>query len=174
MGSNAYISWWKVTEQPFIPQNAADIGALPTNSPRLTWIGPDGIYTGWIDAEKISAGTITGALIKTSSSMQNYIHMQNQYIDFCNDGLKKLRLGFDTAYGIPYMVWGAGDGGYGNVLEMFKNPYGFYMQFTTSNENSNGMAFRNNDSEYPNGAIRFEGNVDFSPATVTGIKARLG
>lgn len=71
MGSNATISWGQVTSQPFIPQTASDVGALPSNSQRLTWIGPTGIYTGTIDANNITTGTLSADRISTNISQVN-------------------------------------------------------------------------------------------------------
>ena len=59
MSENATISWSQVSNKPYIPQTASDIGALPNNSPRLTYIDAYGIYTGTIRAEQITAGTIS-------------------------------------------------------------------------------------------------------------------
>lgn len=63
MGSNATISWNQITNQPFIPKTASDIGALPVNSPKLTYIDAYGIYTGTIRADQIIAGTISANMI---------------------------------------------------------------------------------------------------------------
>lgn len=51
MGPNAYIAWGNVTSQP----SAADLGGLMGNSPKLTYIGPTGIYTGTLTAGQINA-----------------------------------------------------------------------------------------------------------------------
>lgn len=59
MSENAKISWSQVSDKPYIPQTASDIGALPNNSPRLTYIDAYGIYTGTISANQITAGTIS-------------------------------------------------------------------------------------------------------------------
>ena len=64
MGKNAYISWDQIKDQPYIPKTASDIGALPANSPKLTYIDAYGIYTGTINANQITAGTISGDLIQ--------------------------------------------------------------------------------------------------------------
>jgi phage minor structural protein len=73
MGPSATISWGNVTSKPFIPQNAADVGALATNAPQLTYIGPTGIYTGTLTVNQILVGTLTGftligSNIKTAAS----------------------------------------------------------------------------------------------------------
>lgn len=64
MGENATISWSQVSNKPSIPQTASDVGALPANSPKLTYIDAYGIYTGTINANQITAGTISGDLIQ--------------------------------------------------------------------------------------------------------------
>lgn len=71
MGKNATMAWGQITSQPFIPKTAGDVGALPSNSPRLTWIGSDGIYTGWIDADNITTGTLSADRISTEISRVN-------------------------------------------------------------------------------------------------------
>lgn len=71
MGENATISWNKVTDQPFIPETASDVGALPDDSLKLTYIDENGIYTGTISADQIYGGTITGITIQTSSDADN-------------------------------------------------------------------------------------------------------
>jgi hypothetical protein len=111
-----------------------------------------------------SNGDLVARELKTDSSSSNYIQMREQYIDFWNGGLKKLQLGFTS--GFPYMIWGAGDGFSGNILEMYKNTFGYYMQFSTSNSSTNSIVFLNNDSEYPDGAIVVYGTLDLSNATV--------
>jgi hypothetical protein len=111
-----------------------------------------------------SNGDLVARELKTDSSSSNYIQMREQYIDFWNGGLKKLQLGFTS--GFPYMIWGAGDGFSGNILEMYKNTFGYYMQFSTSNSSTNSIVFLNNDSEYPDGAIVVYGTLDLSNADV--------
>lgn len=64
MGENAYISWNQIEDRPYIPQTASDVGALPKDSPKLTYIDAYGIYTGTINANQITAGTISGDLIQ--------------------------------------------------------------------------------------------------------------
>ncbi|WP_274362764.1 phage tail protein [Paenibacillus thermotolerans] len=76
MGPNATISWGKVTDQPFIPQNAADVGALATNSPMLTYIGPTGIYTGTLNANQINVGVLTGFTISAATITGGTINVQ--------------------------------------------------------------------------------------------------
>ena len=64
MGPNAYISWNQVTSQPFIPQDASDIGAISS-----TYIDANSVYTGKIYANKIVGGELTAT---------NYIQIGNR------------------------------------------------------------------------------------------------
>jgi len=88
MGPNASLSWAQITNRPTIPQTAEDVGALPLNSPRLTYIGPTGIYTGTIQANQINAaslsaisanlgtvtaGTISGVTISGATIVSGFI-----------------------------------------------------------------------------------------------------
>lgn len=59
------ISWGNVNRPTY---TAADVGALATNAPELTYIGPNGIYTGVLNANQINVGTLTGFTIQTSSN----------------------------------------------------------------------------------------------------------
>lgn len=112
-------------------------------------------------------GNLIAKQLRTSSLNGDYITLREQYIDFWNDGLKKLQIGFTD--GFPYMIWGAGSGNFRNIMEMYKNTYGFYLQFSTDSDDTNGITFLNNDSEYPEGVIKFNGAVDFSEAAVKGL-----
>ncbi|RUT43264.1 hypothetical protein EJP82_20835 [Paenibacillus anaericanus] len=60
MGPNATISWGQVTSQP----RASDLGGLMDNSPKLTYIDANGIYTGSLTADQIRAGKISANYIK--------------------------------------------------------------------------------------------------------------
>jgi hypothetical protein len=115
-----------------------------------------------------SAGDLVARELRTDSSTYDYIRLREQYIDFYNGGLKKIQMGFTSDDGFPYMQFGAGSGGT-NYMFMYKNTYGFYMDYAVSSGYPLGIAFLNDDSEYPEGAIQFAGVVDFSYATVIGI-----
>jgi phage minor structural protein len=65
MGSNAYLSWNNVINQPFIPTSADQIGGITTGNPRFTHITSTGIYTGDISA---TTGTFTGSLSGASGT----------------------------------------------------------------------------------------------------------
>lgn len=53
MGANASLSWGNITNKPFIPSNANDIGAIPN-----TYIDSNGVWTGYLNADRIIAGSI--------------------------------------------------------------------------------------------------------------------
>lgn len=79
MGANATISYGQIYNKPYIPQSASDIGALPTNTPYLTYITSSGIYTGtlsanqinagYISANRINGGTISGVTINVTTDL---------------------------------------------------------------------------------------------------------
>lgn len=52
MGSNAYLSWNKITDQPYIPQTAAELGAM-TQAQLYTTLGQDFVLTGKIFSQQI-------------------------------------------------------------------------------------------------------------------------
>lgn len=57
-----------------------------------------------INGSNISSGTITGALLKTSSTT-SYLHLQQQYIDIFDSGNKVMSLGYalNGSYKLPYL-----------------------------------------------------------------------
>lgn len=73
MGPNASLSWAQITNRPTIPQTAEDVGALPFNSPRLTYIGPTGIYTGTIEADQINATSLSAISVNLGTVMAGTI-----------------------------------------------------------------------------------------------------
>lgn len=172
MGSNAYISWGQVTEQPFIPQNAADIGALASDSPRLTYIDKDGIYTNFIDATQILAGTLIGFKIKTAGSGRRIEFGDNQYKTYNNNdklhGVYMDALGGTSSFRV-----------YDNDEHRFSLFYGSQegdlvpkMRMTATGcpmKISSGV----NDMSLTANKIWIEGDVNFGGA-VTGLKAKLG
>jgi len=81
MGANATISWNQISNKPYIPQTASDIGALPVNSPKLTYIDAYGVYTGTISANQIYGGTITGVTINVNTDLRvgNTIQIGDRY-----------------------------------------------------------------------------------------------
>ena len=97
MSPSATISWSQVTNKPYIPQTASDIGALPVNSPRLTYIDSSGIYTGTINANQITAGTISANRISGGTLSGVMINVDtdakvgnNLYLgDYSSGGVRK-------------------------------------------------------------------------------------
>lgn len=59
------ISWGNVNKPTY---TADDVGALATDDPQLTYIGPTGIYTGVLNANQINVGTLTGFTIQTNAN----------------------------------------------------------------------------------------------------------
>lgn len=59
-----------------------------------TTINAGNITTGTLDASRISGGTITGSLIKTSNT-SDYIYLQNQQISFFKGSSQRILIGFD-------------------------------------------------------------------------------
>lgn len=55
MGPNAILSWGQVSNKPWIPQTAADLGAL-TNTQLTTILGQDYVVTGKVWANQINGG----------------------------------------------------------------------------------------------------------------------
>lgn len=149
MGSNVTINWGtQVTGKPFIPQNASDVGALPSNSQRLTYIDAYGLYTGTVEANKINAGTITGVTITggtitgseinvdTNVTVGDYLYL-GEYEDYGTDK----RIYFNSRANIS-----GGDGLVGADITV--NADTFHIRGTVN---------------------QFYNRVDFSGATVTGL-----
>lgn len=82
MGPNAYISWYNVTNTPYIPQTASDVGALSTSSPMLTYITSTGIYTGTINANQINTAGLGAEKIYKPNAPTNYATIGGSYADF--------------------------------------------------------------------------------------------
>lgn len=70
--SKGTISWGASGVAPPV-YTAADVGALASNSPMLTNIGPTGIYTGTLNANQINVGTLTGFTIQTGGGTQRIV-----------------------------------------------------------------------------------------------------
>jgi hypothetical protein len=118
----------------------------------------------WVDKFFIDTnGNLIAKSLRSSSDNNNYIILEDQYVDFWNGGLKKLQLGFTTLGEIPYMVWGAGDQNQRNLCTMFKNQFGFFMQFTTSSGVQNSISMYNSGvNGFSNGGIEITGDCLFS------------
>jgi hypothetical protein len=92
MGPGAYISWANVTGQPYIPQNAEDVGAKPydwypgisdvTGLPgRLTYIDGGGIYTHTIYADQINTAGLGAEKIYKPGYPNDYASISGDYAD---------------------------------------------------------------------------------------------
>jgi hypothetical protein len=108
MGANATISWSQVSNKPFIPQTASDVGALPANSPKLTYIDAYGVYTGTVQANNIvgsvfTVGNGTGQSTKlelwTGDNNAHYIK-STQAAGFRIESTGSLSLQAGNGYGI--------------------------------------------------------------------------
>lgn len=143
MGENAVISWNQITDQPFIPQTAADVGALPVNSPKLTYISPTGIYTGVITANQINAlglninnqfvvddnGNVTfsGNLNGATGTFSGSVKAQTLLIDSQVNQSHMLKMRLDTlASALAYMkMRGYTDSIKGSTLEISEEFNGY-------------------------------------------------
>ncbi|WP_150131582.1 hypothetical protein [Paenibacillus sp. BIHB 4019] len=72
MAPEARISWTQVTEQP----NAAQLGGVMTNSPKMTYIDANGVYTGTVSANQINAGKIRSQYIDVEDLKVNRIYRE--------------------------------------------------------------------------------------------------
>jgi phage minor structural protein len=165
MGSNARISWGNVdskptlvtdydqlSSKPYIPPQYYDSQAVQAwvNSGYKTFIDSSGVYTGTVIAERIMGGMISGCTLRTVSSGQKGIILEQQYLDAVDtSGISRLRLGWDIT--TPFIRLGADDG------------YDFKLShsggITTFKGSTNGT--------------NFVGPLNFSGATVTGLNSTV-
>lgn len=150
MGENATISWGNVTNQPYIPRTAIDVGALASSSPMLTNITSNGIYTGTINANQINAGKINAALIDTTNLAAQKIYQQ----------------GYSNNYAIV-------GGSYGDL----KLYYAGVNYFTVYN-NIDSVSLQHNGKDYlvfssVTGYSHPKGTWDFSTTNVIGLVAKF-
>ncbi|KZR58366.1 phage tail spike protein [Pseudobacillus badius] len=86
-------------------------GTLDASRVRVANLDASEIKTGKLSAMRIGAGEIEGVTIKTSSYSNDYIHMMNQNLEFWNNRLKKMEMGFYRMLDgeqIPHIIMGAG------------------------------------------------------------------
>ncbi|ARF70783.1 hypothetical protein B7C51_25265 (plasmid) [Paenibacillus larvae subsp. pulvifaciens] len=143
MGSNAYISWSQITSKPHIPQSASEIGAIPK-----TYIDSRGVWTGFINANSIIAGTIKASLIDTESLKISRLYENgnsNNYLIF-NNGLRLFNGGRD-------------------FFRIQKN--GRHVNMNASAEEGGGVLFLSTDGL----STSIFGRWDFSNASVNGLNA---
>lgn len=160
MGNTATISWSKVSGAPTIPTTASQVGALPSgtkatdigglasDSTMLTYITSTGVYTGTVSADKIVGNEISGKTIRTSSATQNFLHMQNQVLDFWNDSLNKMKIGFEqfagqSAYS-PYIKMGSGDAYNKDIMRINKLSGEFNMSYSNNSSRDSEMSMTYN------------------------------
>lgn len=152
MSENAKISWSQVSDKPYIPQTASDIGALPNNSPRLTYIDAYGIYTGTINANQIIAGSISADMIRGGTLSGVTINIDT-----------------DATIGRPLYLTGSGE-----RSVVFKSgaiittvPYGYAgLEISASDLFMRSGNVYIGTNPY---TVYLSGNVDFSNATVKGL-----
>jgi hypothetical protein len=127
----------------------------------------EGIY--WDDKFFVTnSGDLVARQLKTDSSDNDYIILEEQFINFWNDGLNKMQIGFQSPSGTayPYMFFGASDLNRGFLV---KTEDFFSIRHRISLGEINSIDFMNNSTDYPLGAIKFTGVVDFSEALVIGL-----
>jgi hypothetical protein len=116
-----------------------------------------------------SGGNLIAKKLRTSSIVNDYIVLEEQNIKFWNDGLEKMSFGFEELGGftVPYCIFGAGDGSAMNVGAIYKSGVSFSFVHFASNGSTNAIHLVNSgEYGYTNGAVLFDGLVDFSGATI--------
>ena len=100
MGANASIDWnTQVSGKPTIPSQYTDSQAVQAY--KSTYIDASGVYTGTVKAENISGNLISGVRLRTSNT-QNYMQLEDQYINFYNGNISQLKIGFGSFLGISF------------------------------------------------------------------------
>src|SRR5699024_2435210 len=98
--------------------------------------GVDGNFVGTVLANQIIGNEIAGVTLKTANLI-NYIHLRNQILEFWNQDLRKMELGFELWQGessqSPYIQLGAGDSSNRNRVYMTKREDRFDLAYITSN-----------------------------------------
>src|SRR5699024_3129098 len=98
--------------------------------------GVDGNFVGTVLANQIIGNEIAGVTLKTANT-RNYLHMRNQILEFWNQDLRKMELGFERWQGessqSPYIQLGAGDSSNRNRVYMTKREDRFDLAYITSN-----------------------------------------
>ncbi|WP_137743237.1 phage tail protein [Robertmurraya siralis] len=155
MGKDAVISWDSILNPPFIPKNASDVGAVSLNDGRLTYIGANGIYSGTISGNNIIGGTITGVtvqsisgdnkIVMTGASLTSTDDYSLSTLNITGGSLKLNSRSYETIIHQSDSAFEM----YGNrgVVEC-------YINFNTINIR---------------GSTSFNGSVNFSGATVSGL-----
>lgn len=153
MGSNAYISWNQVTNQPRIPQNASDVGAISENDGRLTYIGWNGIYSGTISGNNIIGGTITGVTVQSISGYNSLV-IQGASLTSTDENTS-------SVLNITGSTVSLSSRGSTYITEIYQND----SEFSIRRRSGYVSCY----IDFP--SISFSGSVDFSRATVSGISS---
>jgi len=147
MGSNAYISWNNVTNQPSIPSQYTDYQAVNAweASGYSTYINSNGVYTGRLYAQHavINNGAGTGS-INMDMGTSSYVIFKTAY----TTGGNTLMIGKSSSVG-----------GTPSTMERI-DAFASWLYLY--------------GSQYISGTLYCSGDVDFSDATVTGITAKFG
>lgn len=145
------INWGNVTKPNY---TAADVGALATTAPQLTWIGPTGIYTGVLNANQINVGNLTGFDIRTGGG--------SQHIEMNNNGFASVDANLVKRISIQFT-----DNVWSNQDLIFRDTAGLWQGHVTAATNSFFIEANNLNL----GADRIEllaPTVDFNNATIVG------
>lgn len=121
-------------------------------------------------------GDLVARQLKTDSSTNNYIVLREQMVDFYNNSLRKIQIGFqeiDPGTFVPYMLLGAGDGNGGDRASIVKQEDSLTINYLTSNGLRNYINFVNNSTQHPLGAIVMGAAIDFSNAFINFDNATL-
>lgn len=103
LSAGSSIDWGQVTKPVY---TAADVGALATDAPQLTWIGPTGIYTGTLNANQINVGFLTGFDIRTGGGNQHLEMNQNGFASVDANLVKRISIQFtDNVWSNQYLVF---------------------------------------------------------------------
>jgi len=115
MGSNAYISWNNVTNQPTIPTSYNQL----TDTKPLTYIDGSGIYTGSLTANQINAVNVIASQVTTK---YNTITVTDIYKD-TNGGRMKLYDNTGKLNALIGVESGTSDNTGGTLLLLNDSPY---------------------------------------------------
>ncbi len=160
-GEGATISWAMVSDPPTIPSSAGDVGSLPTNWVGTTYINENGVYTGEIVANQITAGTLSSATINTKDSAGKWtgIYARANHVPESNT------MDFGFFYKDYCLLASLGG--------IFAVPSGQTLVIgSTTSEYYSGDIEVGCDIEV-SGDAKFTGDVDFSNANVTGLSSTI-
>lgn len=115
--------------------NAANVNVINLNASNIT--------AGTLNVSRLGAGRLLGNTIQTSNTI-NYVQLENQYIDFYNEGQRKLNIGFnlnaaDNTY-FPIMRFGAGDQNGRNMGTILKTSQLFGFRYSIPNSQGAGTS----------------------------------